>query len=96
MGMPRAFDQNNAQFYGIGHTDKGIPLYISRVLHKTYITIGEQGARAGAATSVIMAPTASPSFGKPKEVILDRPFVYMLIDCESNIPFFIGTVNKLG
>ena len=27
-----------------------------------------------------------------KEVVLDRPFVYMLIDCETNLPFFIGTM----
>ena len=25
-------------------------------------------------------------------VFLDRPFVYMLIDCETNQPFFIGTM----
>ena len=28
----------------------------------------------------------------PKEVYLVRPFVHMLIDCENNIPFFIGTM----
>ena len=28
----------------------------------------------------------------PKQVFLDRPFVYMLIDCETNLPFFIGTM----
>ena len=32
---------------------------------------------------------------EPKEVYLDRPFVYMLIDCENNIPFFMGTLTDL-
>ncbi len=98
MGMPRAFDRDHAQFGGIG-TSNGNGLYISRVCHKTYITIGALGAKAGAATSVIMAPgSAPPSLiqKKPKEVYLDRPFIYMLIDCERGIPFFIGTVNELG
>ena len=27
-----------------------------------------------------------------KEVVLDRPFFYMLIDCETNLPFFSGTI----
>ena len=34
--------------------------------------------------------------GEVKTVYLDRPFVYLLIDCENNIPFFIGTMNDLG
>ena len=31
-----------------------------------------------------------------KQVILDRPFVYMLIDTENHLPFFIGTCMELG
>ena len=31
-----------------------------------------------------------------KQVYLDRPFVYMLIDCETNTPFFIGTVMDVN
>ena len=33
---------------------------------------------------------------EPKEIYLNRPFVYMLIDCENNIPFFIGTMMNVG
>jgi serpin B len=33
---------------------------------------------------------------EPKTVYLDRPFVYMLIDCETNLPVFIGTVADIG
>jgi len=29
-------------------------------------------------------------------VELNRPFVYMLIDCEHKIPFFIGTMMNMG
>ena len=31
----------------------------------------------------------------PKQVYLDRPFVYMLIDCKNDIPFFIGTMMDI-
>lgn len=31
-----------------------------------------------------------------KEIYLNRPFVYMIIDCENNIPLFIGTVTDVA
>ena len=64
-------------------------IFINRVLHKTFIAVGEKGTKAGAATVVEMKDGTSAY--NPKEVHLNRPFVYMLIDCENNIPFFIGT-----
>ena len=92
MGMPKAFDLEKAEFAGLGTSAKG-NIYISNVLHKTYISVAEQGTKAGAATAVVVYDAAaSPNSQKPKEVHLDRPFVYMLIDCENNIPFFIGTM----
>ena len=90
MGMSDAFSQNLADFSGIGSSTRG-NIYIGRVIHKTFIEVGEKGTRAGAATVVEMNDAAAPP-SKPKEVILDRPFIYMLIDCENNVPFFIGTL----
>ncbi|MBQ3637609.1 MAG: serpin family protein, partial [Clostridia bacterium] len=95
MGMPTAFDPVNADFSGLG-TGAGQNLYISRVLHKTFISVAEQGTKAGAATAVEMAKNAALPLEEPKRVILDRPFVYMLIDCETNIPFFLGALTDVG
>ncbi|MBR6293637.1 MAG: proteinase inhibitor I4 serpin, partial [Lachnospiraceae bacterium] len=52
----------------------------------------EKGTKAGAATAVVMLAGAA---GPPRERIvrLNRPFVYMLIDTETNTPFFIGVLN---
>ena len=95
MGMIEAFDVNFADFGRLGtYTDMNI--YINRVLHKTFISVGEQGTKAGAATSVEMAAGSAAPPEDPKEVYLDRPFVYMLVDCENNIPFFIGTMMDVG
>ena len=90
MGMSDAFNQRLADFSGIGSSTRG-NIYIGRVIHKTFIEVGEKGTRAGAATVVETNDAAAPP-SKPKEVILDRPFIYMLIDCENNVPFFIGTL----
>lgn len=91
MGMPDAFDVGKADFSRMGHYTGG-NLLLSRVLHKTYIRVDTEGTQAGAATVVEAAAGAAPMEEEPKRVILDRPFVYMLIDCETNIPFFIGTM----
>lgn len=97
MGMNDAFSKNDADFsrLGIYHSD-GSNIYISRVLHKTFISVAEQGTKAGAAT-VIELP-AEGAFANPeyRTVTLDRPFVYLLIDCETNLPFFIGTMMDVG
>ena len=96
MGMTDAFDWQVADFSKLGtYEADGMNICISRVLHKTFISVSEQGTKAGAATSVEMAygATAMQDF---KEVVLDRPFVYMLIDCETNLPFFIGTMMNVN
>lgn len=89
MGMRDAFSPSDADFSGIGMSSNG-KLYISRVLHKTYIAVDEKGTKAGAATVVEMAEGASMEPEESKTVILDRPFVYLIIDCETNLPIFMG------
>lgn len=92
MGMIDAFDSNNADFSALSST----PVYINDILHKTFISVTEERTKAAAVTIVqaygVSAPT-DPS--EPKEVILDRPFVYMIIDRETNSPIFMGTVTSI-
>ena len=94
MGMPDAFNGDAADFTGLGTSTDG-NIFIDRVLHKTFISVGEQGTKAGAATVVEMNDEGAMLMPEPKEIYLDRPFVYMLIDCENNIPFFIGTMMNV-
>lgn len=91
MGMPDAFDGTLADFTKLGYSDAG-NIFISRVLHKTFISVDEKGTKAGAATAVEATEECAMEVEEPKQVYLDRPFVYMLIDCETNLSFFIGTV----
>lgn len=95
MGMTDAFNGSLADFSSLGTSSDG-NIYIGRVIHKTYIQVGEKGTKAGAATAVEMNDeSAYVTEGEIKQVYLDRPFVYMLIDCENNIPFFIGTAMDI-
>ena len=89
MGMTDAFSQSNADFGLMGSSPDNF--FIDSVLHKTFIEVNERGTRAGAATFI---PTAGIDSVNPDdvEIYLDRPFVYMLIDLDTNTPFFIGTM----
>ena len=93
MGMTDAFDEKRADFSGLGSSPEG-NLFIGRVLHKTFISVGEEGTRAAATTVVEVAPTAAPPTEQEeiKRVILDRPFLYMIVDTSSNTPIFMGTL----
>lgn len=91
MGMELPFDESQADFSGIGDPVNGANIYISKVIHKTFLQLDEQGTRAGAATAVTMYATGAAM--EVKHVELDRPFVYMLIDFENRLPFFIGCMT---
>lgn len=90
MGMTDAFDIT-ADFSGLGTSDNG-NIFINHVLHKTYISVDAQGTKAAAATAVEMAEASYlPS---DKTVYLDRPFLYMIVDCETGLPVFMGTLTS--
>ena len=88
MGMTDAFSIN-ADLSQISDAD----LFISRVLHKTSIIVDEKGTKAAAVTVVEAPAEDAPAEPEYKDVILDRPFLYAVIDCRNEIPLFIGIMN---
>lgn len=94
MGIVDAFSYNDADFGKLGTTSRTDGnIFINRVLHKTFIKVGEQGTKAGAATVVEMNDYGALPPKDIKRVFLDRPFVYMIIDLEERLPIFIGVVD---
>lgn len=95
LGMTDAFDAALADFTRMGTSEQG-PLYLGGVLHKTFVDVNEEGTRAAAATVIQMDGAAAP--GGPieyHEVILDRPFVYLIVDLRCDLPVFVGTVMSV-
>jgi serpin B len=84
----------DSSFDGLGFSPEG-NVTLGRILHKTYITVGPQGTKAGAATVVETVLESSPMYEDPKYVTLDRPFVYLIVDTEHNAPIFVGTVSSI-
>lgn len=93
IGITDMFDGMLADFSSLGEYQNG-NIFVSRVIHKTAISVCENGTKAAAVTSVYLDGGSAPT--KPKEVILDRPFVYMIIDSETNLPIFIGTLTSVA
>lgn len=89
LGMPSAFSGDTADFSKMAHSSRG-NIYIGDVLHKTFISVDELGTKAGAVTKVQMNDECAVM--SKWVVTLNRPFVYMIIDNETKLPVFIGTV----
>lgn len=94
MGLEHCFEGQGADFSGIGSCVSGNSLAISRVLHKTAIELTEAGTKAAAVTSVEMVEECEPT-PPAYSVHLDRPFVYMIVDSETCLPIFMGTVTDI-
>jgi len=94
LGMLDAFMEDKADFTSLGKSTNG-NIYINRVIHKTKIDVDEKGTKAGAVTSVEM-DTESAMMEEPKEVTLARPFFYMIVDREENLPLFMGCLMSVN
>ena len=98
MGMETPFDPDNADFTGLiaASGDREYPVYIGAVLHKTFIEVNREGTRAAAVTSITLdCAGVEPDFVPPMIITLDRPFVYAVVDNETGLPVFLGTVSSL-
>ena len=97
LGMTDAFDSRLADFSKMGTAQiEGENVCINRILHKAFIRVAEKGTQAGAATVVEMvAEGAMAEEEPPKQVYLDRPFVYMIIDTQNKLPLFMGAVYEI-
>jgi serpin B len=91
MGMAEAFDRKKADFSNMIIAPNRA--WISRVLQKTYMGVNEEGTEAAAVTAVIMGATCAYIPPKPAiEFKVDRPFVLVLADKETDKILFLGSI----
>lgn len=70
----------------------GYKIALDSVIHKSYISVNEEGTEAAAATAMIFARSGRPAF--PTQFIANRPFLYMIRDVSTNLILFLGTVRR--
>ena len=61
--------------------------FLSTVVQKTYIRVDEEGTEAAAVTGGAMVESMPPQFR------VDRPFVFMITDTETDTILFLGQVT---
>ena len=90
LGMGIAFDADHADFSRMAFIERiGGNLYITKVSHKTFIEVNEEGTEAAAATSVgVGIKSLPPPF------IVDRPFFFAIRDNETKTVIFLGTMME--
>ncbi len=89
MGVSDAFDRERADLSGMAELKSG-NIYISGLKQKAYIKVDEWGTKAAAVTWDVVG--CAPNIYEMKEVKLDRPFMYMIVEQRSQIPIFMGAV----
>ncbi|UCC72894.1 MAG: serpin family protein [Gemmatimonadota bacterium] len=89
LGMGIAFDQFNADFTKIYQGTENI--YISKVKHKSFVDVNEEGTEAAAVTSVEVGVT-----GLPPTVFVERPFVFAIREKYSGTILFMGRIMNPG
>ncbi len=94
IGVTDVFDPYKSDLSRMGESDTG--LYISALLHKTYISVDEKGTKAAAISFATADECAAAEPAHVYTVKLDRPFVYMILPDNSDVPVFIGSVVKIS
>ncbi len=94
MGMPTAFS-SGADFSGIKESGES-DLYISDVIHQSFVEVNEEGTEAAAATAVVMRETSSIGGGSqptPVEFRADHPFIFLIEHKATGQILFMGKVE---
>lgn len=93
LGMPLAFDPSRANFHGIRTFGTDVNIYISKVVHKAFVDVNEEGTEAAAATAVGMVNiTSMPS--EPHVFNANRPFLYFIVEKSTGAILFFGRYAK--
>uniref|UniRef100_A0A4X2K5H3 Serpin B6 n=2 Tax=Vombatus ursinus TaxID=29139 RepID=A0A4X2K5H3_VOMUR len=86
LGMSDAFDGSVADFSGMSARRD---LYLSKVVHKAFVEVNEEGTEAACATAIVIIKLCAriiPRF------IVNRPFLFLIQDNSSKTILFLGKV----
>lgn len=89
LGMGVAFQQGEANFHKMFRSGS---VAISKVIHKTFVEVNEEGTEAAAATGIVM--TRSAIAGRPFQMTMDHPFLCAIRDDKSGALLFLGAINE--
>ena len=89
LGVQQAFVPGSANLSGVSAD----PLFVSEVLQKSFVDVNEQGTEAAAVTTVTVRATAVIRPMPPFEMIVDRPFFFVISDKPTGAILFMGIIK---
>ncbi len=92
MGISSAFDEFSVDFSNMIDSNT-YKLYMGKVIQKAYIQVDRNGTKASAITSISM--NDATAMLETYQVYLDRPFIYAIMDTDTELPIFMGVVNNI-
>ena len=90
IGMPLAFG-SQADF---GLFSEQIAMKVNAVVHQAVVEVDETGTKAAAAAGISIMPMSLGYSTGRIEFTADHPFIFMIMDNESDAILFLGQVNK--
>ena len=93
LGMEQAFDPNQADLSNMFEGTDASDAYISRIFHKTFIDVDEEGTEAAGATSVEVEET-SAVLEDTFTMNINRPFLFTITNTEEDIILFMGSIEQ--
>ena len=94
LGITDAFDEFEANFSKMADIEKTKKnVYVADALHKANIDFSEKGIKAAAVTVMAMYE-ANALMGRPQEVKIDKPFLFLIRDKNTKEVWFTGTVYE--
>jgi len=88
LGMKTVFT-DKADLTGV---TEDIPLKVSKVVHKSFIEVNEEGAEAAAATGAVMMMRSMPA--PPARFVADHPFLLAIMDRRTDVLLFFGRITE--
>lgn len=92
MGFASIFNENKGDFSKGFEFPKSYNVYVSRALHKCKLEVSQKGLKASAVSILVMAMRCCLERIKKVPIILDKPFLFLVIDKENKLPIFMGSV----
>jgi len=91
LGMGLAFDERRANFAGMMQTQDQ-HVYLSRVQHKTFAEVNEEGTEAAAVTATEMRRRVLTMPHQRFTMVVDRPFFCAIRDNTTGAVLFLGSI----
>jgi serine protease inhibitor len=82
----------NADFSGMSSSR----LFLSQIKHQSFVEVNEEGTEAAATTTGVMALASIRNQPQPFQMIVDRPFLFVISDEATKSILFMGAVFDPG